>query len=55
MKKIDINNFKYSKILENFICVVEIKDNNYLIKKIKDEDNIKYIDLLELFIMIKKK
>ena len=48
MKKIDINNFKYSKILENFIYVVEIKNNNYLIKKIKNEDNIKCIDLIEL-------
>lgn len=48
MKKIDISNFKYSMKVDNFIFVVEIKDNEYLIKRIKYEHNIRCIDFIIL-------
>lgn len=48
MKKLDISNFKCSVSSNEFLYIVEVKNNNYIIKRIKEEKNNKTIDIISI-------
>ena len=48
MKKLDISDFNCSISSNGILYVVEVKNNNYIIKRIKDNKNSKTIDIISI-------
>lgn len=48
MKKINIENFKYKAYISDVLYIIEIINNNYYIKRIKNKNSIKNIEIIEI-------
>lgn len=48
MKKFDIGNIKFSKIVGNYYYILELENDNCFIERIKQDDNRKQVDFINL-------